>query len=300
MALNFLSLQDHILDLIDVDDATTRAFVKDYINISARDIWTAHAWPERYTEGTVTTVAPYSTGTVSSSGTAIAGSGTTFPTSIVEGLTRFAKSYSDPWYVISDRASATAITLADSYNETALSGSAYTIYQDIYNLASDVDEVVDVRLLKASEAGSLASTLERRMDEAVYIPGQAGTPRVYSLVGQSSVGLKRIRLWPVPDTTLRLKYRYLKSYTDMQSDGDKCVIPESRRDILIAGTLRYAYRLKGEDNKANTQEGLFRRLLEEHWAREKDKASVPARLLPFDARGGRYVDPWDISTLSIS
>lgn len=300
MPLTFLELQDHVLDLIDVDDSATRTFVKDYLNITGRDIWTAHAWPERYAEATITTVAPYSTGTVSSSSATITGSGTTFPTTFTAALARFAKSYSDPFYTVTTRDSATQLTLSEAYLETALSGDTYVYFQDIFNLASDVDELVDIRLLKTGEGGSLASTLERRMDEAVYIPGQAGTPRVYSMVGQSSAGLKRVRLWPVPDAALRLKYRYLKTYTEMSVDGDECVVPESRRDLLICGTLRYAYRLKDEYQKAGQEEALFRRMLTEHWQREKDKASIPARLLPFDGRAGRYTDPWDISTLSIS
>lgn len=294
----FLEIQDHLMDLLDVDDTATRTFVKDYINFTARDIWLAHPWPERYAEATITTLSPYSTGTVASSGATITGTGTTFPATFTAALARFAASYASPFYTVSTRDSATQLTLSESYAETALSGSTYVYYQDIYNLASDVDELVDVRLLKAGQHGPIAAVLEKRLDEQAYIPGSAGTPIVYSMVGQSSAGLKRVRLWPVPDNVYRLKYRYLKGYTEMTADADECVIPESRRDLLIVGALRYGYRLKDEYAKAGQEEALFRRMLAEHWAREKDKAVLPARLAPFDG-GSRRVDPWDISTMTI-
>lgn len=298
MALTFLDLQDHVLDLIDVDDATTRARVSDYINIAGRDVWMAHPWPERQAEGTITTLAPYSTGTVSSSGTTITGSGTTFPTTYTATLFRFATAYGAPFYQVTTRDSATQLTLAESYVGTALSGATYVLWQDIYNLASDVDTLVDVRLLKQGADGPIHGALERRLDEDAYFAREAGYPVAYCMTTQSSAGLKRVRLWPAPDEQYRLKYRYLKSYTDMSADGDECVVPESRRDVLIAGSLRYAYRLKDEYQKALAEEANFNRMLAEHWRREKQQAPIQARRRPFDrARGGR--DPFDIGTVGV-
>lgn len=298
MALTFVTLQNHVLDLVDVDDATTLARVKDYINIAGRDIWTAYPWPERHAEGTITTLTPYSTGTVSSSGATITGSGTTFPTTFTAALARFAPSYGAPFYTVTTRDSATQLTLSESFLETALSGSAYVYYQDIYNLASDVDALIDVRLQRQGGDGPIAGVLERRMDEVAYIPGSAGYPQAYSMTAMSSAGLRRVRLWPVPDAQYRLKYRYLKSYTDMSADGDECVVPESRRDLLICGTLRYAYRLKDEYQKAAAEEANFERLLRQHWQREKDEAPVRMRIRGFDRSGASH-DPFDISTIGV-
>jgi hypothetical protein len=286
MPLNLKNLQDHIADIIDVDDEDTMASVRAYINMAARDIWMAYPWHERRDEGTLTTVAPYSTGTVSSSSATITGSGTTFPAATAANLARFAKSYSEPWYVVQSRDSATQLTLTESYVDTALSASAYTLYQDTFELAAAVDTIIDVRLLKGMDSGPLAGMLERRLDEMAYIPGQAGTPEAWALVAPNATTLsKRVRLWPVPDAVYRLKYRYLKAYQDMATDGDECMVPESRRDLLLTGTLRWAWRLKEEDDKADAAEVRFQQLLKIHWQREKAQSPLPARIGRYDSVG---------------
>ena len=299
MALTSLDIIEHVEDLIDVDDATTRLRILDFVNITGRDIWMAHPWPERHAEGTITTLAPYSTGTVSTSSATVTGSGTTFPTTFTAALAKFSRSYDDPFYTVTTRDSATQLTLAENYLETALSGATYVYFQDTYNLESDVDSLIDLRLQKQGADGPLAGALERRMDEAAYFSGRSGYPEAYAMVKQSSASLKRVRLWPAPDAQYRIKYRYLKSFTDMAADSAESVIPESRRDLLICGTLRYAYRLKDEYQKALAEEQLFGRLLKQHWEREKDEAPVRLRLGRYDrARGGpRY--PFDLNTIGV-
>lgn len=299
MPLTFKNIQDLVLDMIDVDDSTTRDYVKKFINMTGRDIWMARPWAERYEEAEIRTVAPYTTGTVSVTlgNDGVTGSGTTFPTTIVNNETKFALSFGDPWYIIKQRHSATSLTLEVNYAEATESGQSYVVYQDVYPLAADVDELVDVRLLKANDDGSITDLLEKRMDEAVYIPGHSGVPGVYSMVHGHGDG-SHIRIWPVPDNIYRLRYKYLKAYTEMTADADESVIPESRRDLLIVGTLRHAYRLKDEYQKADAEEARYVRLLEEHWRNEKAKAGVSARLARFDRRIVPR-DPFDISTIGI-
>lgn len=282
MALTFVNIQDHVLGLIDRDDSDTRTKVKAYINMTGRDIWTAHEWRERRDEGTITTVAPYSTGSVSSSSTTITGSGTTFP-SYTAGLATFALSYSDPPYTIATRDSATQLTLADAYNETALSGSTYVAFQDVYTLGSTVERLIDIRLLATGYDGPLGALTERRLEQVATIPGEAGKPTVYAVLPQTAAGLKKVRVWPVPDAAYRLKYRFLKTYTDMSADADECVVPETRRDLLVCGTLRWAYRLAGQYQKAQNEDARFEALLLKHIKNEGDHGPLGLRLLPFDA-----------------
>lgn len=300
MALTLATIRNHVLAMLDVDDSDASSKVTDYINMSARDIWLAHPWRERRAEATITTVAPYSTGTVSTSGATVTGSGTTFPAATAAGLARFAKSYSDPWYTVTTRDSATQLTLSESYAETALSGATYTLYQDVYELASGVDTLIDLRLLKASDDGPLRTLHERVLDEGATLPGLADHPTHYSMIASNATtAVKRVRLWPVPDAVYRVKYRYLKAYTDMSADGDECVVPESRRDLIICGALRWGYRLKDEYRKAQTEDARFEALLRMHWQRERDHAPLAGRLRRFDS-AGPYRPSWDINTLDVN
>lgn len=300
MALTLATIRNHVLAMLDVDDSDTSSKVTDFINMSARDIWLAHPWRERRAEGTITTVAPYSTGTVSTSSTTVTGSGTTFPAATAAGLARFAKSYSDPWYTVTTRDSGTQLTLSEAYAETALSGATYVLYQDVFELASGVDTLIDLRILKNGDDGPLRTLHERVMDEGATLPGLSDHPTHYSmLASNATTAVKRVRLWPVPDAVYRIKYRYLKAYTDMSADGDECVVPESRRDLILCGALRWGYRLKDEYRKAQAEDARFEGLLRLHWQRERDHAPLAGRLRRFD-RTGPSRAAWDIDTLDVT
>ena len=300
MPLNLKNIRDHVLAMMDVDDDDAKVKARDFINMAGRDIWMAKPWRERRAEATITTAAPYSTGTVSTSSTTVTGSGTTFPAATAANLARFAKSYNDPFYQVTSRDSATQLTLAEAYAETALSGSAYVLYQDVYELDADTDTLIDMRLLSAQDGGPLRTLYERRLDEGATLPGLADAPTHFALINNNlTKQLKRVRLWPVPDAAYRIKYRYLRAYTDLIGDGDECVIPESRRDLLICGAMRWAYRLKDEYQKAVAEDGRFQQMLKDHWERERDHAPLIGRLRRFDSPS-IIRDRWDAGTASIT
>lgn len=300
MPLTLKNIRDHVSGMLDVDDADFLVKIRDYINISARDVWMAKPWRERRAEATLLTVAPYSTGTVSSSSTTITGSGTTFPAATAAGLARFAKDYASPWYTVTTRDSATQLTLSESYAETALSASTYVLYQDVFELDIASDTLIDIRLLKAGDDGPLRTLHERVMDDGVTLPGCSGAPTHYTLMaGNTSSGKKRVRLWPVPDAVYRLRYRYLTQYVDMIGDGDECLVPESRRDLLICGALRWGYRAKDEYQKAMAEDQRFQVMLEQHWSRERDHGPLPGRLRRWNSGSGGYRDGFNISTYNV-
>lgn len=303
MALTFLEMQDETLALIDSDDTDTRTHVKNFLNRSANEIW--RAWParERRKEAILSTLAPYSTGTVSISvaSSTVTGSGTTFPSTYTTGLAKFATGYAAPWYYVATRDSGTQLTLAGTsiWADAALSGSTYALWQDTYNLESDVDTLIEVRLLSTGNDGPIAITSEARLDEVAYHPRWSGFPRACAMVPQSSAGLKRIRIWPAPDATYRLSYRYLKAYTDMSADGDECVVPEEWRDIIVCGALRWAYRLKGQYQKAIQEDGRFRQSLRDVMKGAADVSPLPGRIRGFD-EPSRTRDRWDYSSIVLS
>lgn len=301
MPLTFLEIQDEVQMAVDVDDSTTLAIIKNFINRSARAIWTAHPWTERRKEGELRTFAPYSTGTVTATnGSAtITGSGTTFPTTYTATLFRFGLDYTGPFYPVTSRDSGTGLTLSANYHEATVSGSAYVLWQDVYRLATDVDTLIDIRLHKEGQDGPLALTTESRLDSVAYAPRFSDSPKVLAMTAPSSAGVKQVRLWPVPDTTYRLPYRYLSAYTDMTADADECVVPENMRDIIVMGTLRWAWGFKNQYAKSLQCERAFRGMIAEAWAQQKPLAPLPGRIKPFDdARKVR--DTWDLSTIVLS
>lgn len=302
MALTLATIRNHVMAMIDRDDSDTSSKVTDYINITGRDIWKAHPWNERQREASVITLDDYSTGTVTvtKASATVTGSGTTFPATIVNGRTKFSLGFGQPAYLIATRDSATQLTLVDAYCEATQSGATYVVYTDLYEVDSACDTILDVALAYGTDGGPLSFALERRMDELAFQPGSGGRPVAWCMKGpNSSTGVKRIRLWPAPDDTYRLRYRYMTDYTDMSADGDVCVVPESRRDLLICGTLRWAYRLSGDYQKAMAEEQKFAAMLRTHWERERVVESQGSRLRPFDS-GLLDIRGWDINTIGNS
>lgn len=115
-----------------------RALIKDAIQMGL-DKLTAEDLPYLMTEGLITTVAPYETGTVTatSGSKTITGSGTTFTSGMVGRKIRMASE--NAYYRIAAFVSTTEITLEAAYQGTTASGKTLSIYKDEYRLPADCD-----------------------------------------------------------------------------------------------------------------------------------------------------------------
>ena len=118
-----------------------------------------------------TTVAPVSAGTVSinTGATAVTGSGTTFTAAMVGRKIRFGSEQA--YYTIASRSSDTAIVLDQPYQGSAnLSGSTYSLYQDEYRLAADLDHY---KIIRNIEDGSAMVDLNPS-DFDIWLPTPTG------------------------------------------------------------------------------------------------------------------------------
>ena len=100
-----------------------------------------------------TTVAPYETGTVSinAGDTAVTGVSTVFTAAMVGRKIRFGSEQA--YYTIASRSADTAIVLDQPYQGSSnLSGSTYSIYQDEYRLAADMDHYKIMRNIEDGTA----------------------------------------------------------------------------------------------------------------------------------------------------
>src|SRR3990167_9112515 len=105
-----------------------RALIKDAIQMGL-DRATMQDLPYLMTEGFITTVAPYETGTVTvaNGSKTVTGSGTTFTAAIVGRKIRIESE--NAYYRISAFVSTTEITLEVAYQGTTQSGADYSIYK---------------------------------------------------------------------------------------------------------------------------------------------------------------------------
>ena len=172
----------------------------------------AHEWSFLQGSGVITTIAPYTTGTVTVSGAAVTGSGTTF-TSAMVGRLFYANGETRE---ISARASNTAITLDRALDTNITSAASYEIVAHEYDLAADFggirgqitfddsDGFVPLRVVNDSIIRNLRATggyLKEQASYAAIVPkavdGDTTSQQVYTL-----------EIWPFPDKVYELHYNY--------------------------------------------------------------------------------------------
>jgi len=282
MALTFLNLQDIVLDLIEMDDTTTRTRVGQFINMAGRDVWYRYAWPERQKTAFTSTTPPYSTGTVvtTQDSATVTGTGTTW-TAAMDG-TKFALGYDQPWYTITTRDSATQFTLDRNVVEDSASGSTYVQYDDTITFASDCSEVINIMSGDPSRGAVLQPIARVDLDGLTYLPRSTGTPLQYAMIEESSAGYRQARVWPIPDDEIGIQYHYLTTYTDLSADGDTPVLDESRVDLIVLGALRWAYLMAFESAKAQMVRDRYEQELQRTWAHTKRRHPTTVVLRKFD------------------
>lgn len=254
------------------------------LNWAGRYIWTARPWPERKAVTTISTVAPYSTGTADFTNTSasVAGSGTVWTGFAAR---KMALSYNAPFYRILSVGSATAITLARNYLETTVTGSGYVIYQDEYDTASTIDTILSATLLVNQTSGPLLKVSEDRIDAETTIQANSGKPHSVGLCVPTTAGTPRIRVTPVPDDVYAIEIKYLKAWTDLANDGTAPVLDANKEGLLIEAALLFAQR--PSDNRVMTDYSMVDSLIGTYWNKNQSMSPMTFRRRRFDERGSQ-------------
>lgn len=223
--MTYLEAVNRYLDLVRVDRIAAvsgatgiPAIAKWLVNEAQRDLFYAHDWPWRRKNDVLQTVAPYETGTVTVTlgSTTLTGSGTTFTSAMVGRKFRLTGDLD--FYEISAYVSATEVTLADAYVNATQSGIAYSIYQDVYALATDMDRILGM------QAQDPDTRIIFGTDEDVYEfepnPTNTGSPEAVIVSERSSAGTAwNARFWPIPSDIVQLQYQYMFEATDLSTDA---------------------------------------------------------------------------------
>ena len=176
--MQFSTIYSRVESLANVTNQ--RALIKDAIQIALYRS-TAEDLPYLMTDGYITTVAPYETGTVTvtNGSKTVTGSGTTFTAAMVSR--KFKVSSDNAYYRISAFVSTTEITLETPYEGTTASAKTYTIFKDEYRLAPDLDVYKVMRQLERQIA--LTDIDNTAFDILNPSPISSGQPSITVLVG---------------------------------------------------------------------------------------------------------------------
>ncbi len=224
-----------------------RTSITRWVQKACRTIAYAYPWDDMRGEQRVQTVAPYTTGTAmfTLGSTTVTGSGTTWTSGMVGR--KIALSQGSPPYRIATFVGTGEITIADAYAETTASGSAYTIFQDEYNLAATTHSIEDASLFDGTWSPPLVSYSQREMDAYDIAGSSTGRPFAYGVATSTTVGTPRVRFIPVPDNVYRISFRYLKSWTDIATSETYTTqgLPVDVEELIIDRVLRWAPRVEG-------------------------------------------------------
>ena len=182
----------------------------------------------------ITTVAPYSTGTVTIDSTGlVTGLGTTFLATMVGRQMRVY--YQDSFFEILTVPASTQLTLRNWTGEVISLAQPYTIFGLIYSVDTAMKVISDVAYQTSLDKKDQGFFNRRDPERST-----TGTPTWWAYAGYNALGYPNIEIYPVADAIYPLRV-YGKAATTTLTTGDTPFLPE---DLLEAHALLNCYRIK--------------------------------------------------------
>lgn len=233
------------------------------------------SWSWMFASDTFETTAEYTTGTadVTNASTTVSGTGTTWTSGMVGRKIRFA---GGPEYTISAFSSTTEITLSEAYTGDTDTDLAYTIYQNLYSLASDCQKVVKLwdvtngREIKAVSAGSLRSK--------EHVSYTVGDVTEWAPWGRDTNKYPRVYLFPYPADPVVIEYVYLKKHTELTKPDDDIGLPDNLDDVIISGCLANVFRQAKDWEAFRINHDIFSAGLTREWLNDQIPMDFQTRL----------------------
>lgn len=178
--MTFLDIQNQVVAISNVQQQTD--LVKKSINIALLRIAEYFEWPfYMVNTGVISTVAPYTTGTVTATNgsAAIVGVGTAWTSAMTGRKIRVASG--QPYYRIKSIDTATTLTLTTLFQSDNATAATYTMYKDEYRLASDVDTYNT--LVQIQNSIAMFSTPPDRFDKFFPSPYSYSHPTLEIMEG---------------------------------------------------------------------------------------------------------------------
>lgn len=227
------------------------------VNDSLAWVATAKFWEFYKTYGDISLRAAYSTGTlaISSGSTTCTLTTGTWPTWAASGKLKI----SGKAYRIASRTSGSVVVLSTAWNATAITASAYTIFQDEYTLPSDCLKfgrpLPGQNWGWGGEASSFGDVLEAQnsLNFGQTYPGK------WAIHG--SGGTAKILGWPYPTVDNLWAFWYYRKPAELVSSGDTADVDPLHLELLHR-SIDYQVAIRYESCVAGTAEKCEVRLKE--------------------------------------
>lgn len=228
----------------------------------------AHEWSFLRGFGVVTTAAPHSSGTISTSSTSVTGSGTNF-TVLMVGRTIYANGESR---LISGYVNPSLITVDREFSSNLTAGTTYEIYDFDHELPADFGGLkgqvtyedgegnVPLQWINESAIRIMRSEQSIRKDEPEYF---ALVPKTV-VAGTTSQQRFELTVWPAPDAVYDLHFAYTVM-TDSISDDPSSNADDNNYPVgamvhsetILASCLAVAEQMIDEFNNPGKMQARF-------------------------------------------
>lgn len=287
---------------------------KRYINIALQDMHVGYSerfpWAER--ESLLTTHAPYTTGTVTTTqGSAtVTGASTLWNTNNVFTIKnarpggKMVFNGTTDVYEVSSVDSDTQITLTSKFVGTAVAAGTYTYFEDEYDLATDFLRPLDQRQFSS---GIPISIVGKRDFRNRYTRNSiTGKPYVCCLIDKNPVGnttpVRRIVLHRPPDSALIIPYSYITGNLVVSATGtmktgftattDEPIVPLRYRHAIVFHGLYHWYRDKKDDTRSQEAKGEYTDIMLRMASDNEVGTSRPKMLSPMGGYARRARRPY--------
>ena len=228
----------------DYDTAAGRAIVRAFQQLSNRHPF---LYLRSDPPGAVRTIAPLTTGTVNVENGNTAITFSSAPTPSVAKRKIKITAWDEFYRIATHTAGATAATLDSAFNGTTDTVAPYTVYQDEYDLATDLRHMVGMWTAEN------LTPIEQKSEEWLRENYPSVASAVWPPLFFARVGEQRIRFEGYPNVTRRIEYAYTTIPTD---PTDTILVPRNWRYVLADGALYWLYMYKN-DNRADAAGVLF-------------------------------------------
>lgn len=286
----------------DVDNIIEQALRSVYHPVPMGDSPVSHQWSFMRPITTITTTAPYTTGTVTVSSGVVTLSGGTWPSYTQEDAAQAELVVSGGTYPVLSRQSTAQITLNDS-TVTAAAGSKYTLRRRWYLLPDDFAGINGP--ITYDSDFTRYQGIEERSEADIRVARQndntANKPFYFAIVPKAEVEstLKgqrwRLTFHPIPDAAYVLRYRYNRSPEKISSNNPYPLGGQALAQLILASCLWEANKRLDDGNKPALKEEFGQRLLA---SINHDKRQYSPDSLGSNSDPGTTADTYDSSPVS--
>lgn len=252
---------------------------KQYINTALQDMHIGYGerfpWCER--SARLTTIAPYSTGTVSISqgSVTLTGTSTLWATTNAFGVAnarntgKMAINGTPVIYEVSAVGGAGTITLGERYVGTTVTNGTYVYFEDEYDLSADFLRPLDTQFFDSrADIKIIDRTTFRRNYPANSVTGK---PVAACIVDRAFVSnttpVRRVAFYRPPDAAYSIPYNFVTNKLvvtsagvaaqSLSADTDEPIVPFQFRHIIVLHALYNWYRDKKDDARSQEAKQEF-------------------------------------------